>query len=808
PYAPSPQPETRVTPTMRTLPRAVREFTGRNTELQRLLSAARTAAEGPVRTIAIHAVDGMPGVGKTAFAVHAAHQLADVFPDGQIFLELHGHTHGQDPVTAHDALASLLLAAGITADQVPARIDDRARLWRDRVGDKKVLLILDDAVDAAQVNPLIPNTPSCLVLVTSRRRLTALTDAEPVSLDVLPPDQAVDMFRRHARSRLLPPDDDEIREITALCGGLPLAISMAAGRLVSHPTWTLRYMVDRLTAKHRGLADEYPDDVAVAAAFSLSYRDLPSDQQRLFRRLGLHPGPDIDAHAAAALDGSDPATSRLRLEALYLGHLVDEPQPGRYRLHSLIHAYTEVLLTEEPPRERDRARARLLDHYHCTAAHAATFMPGDCSGHPRHGHDAIACTDDALRWLHAERVNLLACAGYAAEHDLPQYAVGLSTALHAFLRLSGRWDQARTLHTAALRVLGPSQNRRNEALIRKNLGAIHYLLDSYTDSIASLESAHTLYRSLENLRGQAAVLSELGHVHRLTENHRDAARYLTQAHAIYETLHEPLGQAIALNELGVVHYRTHDYPAATRALRTAFTLFTRQRDRRGQANVLNVVATLRHAIGMYTPAARAARWAQKLYIALGDPRGHAITLNILGAIACSHGHGDTAVDHHIEALRLYETVGSRSCQGISLNYLGRALHQHGDHEQAMTMLRRAYQLSLELQNRTEQAVALNNLGNLARTWPHAGNPLSLHKEALATARDAGAQLEEARALEGIARCLLPRHHKRATTCLRRALDIYRRLKAPQATEIQRLLTRAQRLHPIATMHPDQVPPGT
>lgn len=164
----------------------MREFSGRDTELRRLLTAARAIAEDPARTIAVHAVDGMPGVGKTAFAVHAAHQLTDVFPDGQIFLELHGHTHGQDPATAHDALASLLLAAGVAADQIPARTGDRARLWRDHAGDKKILLILDDALDTAQVEPLIPNTPGCLVLVTSRRRLTDLTDAEPVSLDVLP----------------------------------------------------------------------------------------------------------------------------------------------------------------------------------------------------------------------------------------------------------------------------------------------------------------------------------------------------------------------------------------------------------------------------------------------------------------------------------------------------------------------------------------------------------------------------------------------------------------------------------------------
>ena len=275
----------------RTLPRDVVSFTGRQEELGQLAKAA--AGSGGV--VGIHAIGGMAGVGKTAFAVHAAHQLAGRYPDGQIFLPLHGHTPGRAPVDPADALASLLLTAGVAAAHIPPGLDARTALWRDRLAGRQLLLILDDAAGSEQVRPLLPGSGGSLVLVTSRRHLSALEDATAVSLDTLPPGQAAALLVRLAGRPALSPDDPAVGEITGLCGYLPLAIGMVARQLHHHPAWTAAGRAAELTAAAGRLELMATENLSVAAAFDLSYADLTEEQQRLFRRLGLHPGADIDA---------------------------------------------------------------------------------------------------------------------------------------------------------------------------------------------------------------------------------------------------------------------------------------------------------------------------------------------------------------------------------------------------------------------------------------------------------------------------------------------------------------------------------
>ena len=276
--------------------------------------------------MSIHAIGGMAGVGKTAFAVHAAHRLAGRFPGGQIFLPLHGHTPGQRPVDPADALASLLLAAGVPAAQVPAGLEARMALWRDRLAERQLLLVLDDAASSEQVRPLLPGAGGSLVLVTSRRHLSALDDATAVSLDTLPPDQAAALLVRLAGRAGLSPADPAAGEITRLCGFLPLAIGMVARQLHHHPAWTAAGRAAELASARHRLELMTAENLSVAAAFNLSYADLTADQQRLFRRLGLHPGADIDGYAAAALDGTDLRAARRGLETRRTVKDVQQPR--------------------------------------------------------------------------------------------------------------------------------------------------------------------------------------------------------------------------------------------------------------------------------------------------------------------------------------------------------------------------------------------------------------------------------------------------------------------------------------------------
>ncbi len=296
----------------RALPRDIAAFPGRQAELARLMGGIDAlAATGGV--VGIHAVGGMAGVGKTTFALHAAHRLAGAFPDGQFFLPLHAHTAGHRPVDPADALASLLLTAGVPAAQIPPGLDARAGRWRDQVADKKILLLLDDAAGHEQVRPLLPGSASSLVLVTSRRRLAALQDATVISLDTLPPEEAAQLLAQLAGRPDLGSATGPGGEITRLCGYLPLAVGMLASQLRHHPAWSAAGLAADLAAAKDRLALMHAENLSVAAAFDLSYADLTAGPQRLFRRLGLVPGPSFDGYAAAALDGTSLGQARRHL---------------------------------------------------------------------------------------------------------------------------------------------------------------------------------------------------------------------------------------------------------------------------------------------------------------------------------------------------------------------------------------------------------------------------------------------------------------------------------------------------------------
>jgi len=341
----------------RGLPRDVASFTGRQADLDRLVEGLETLATGG-GVVGICAIGGMAGVGKTTFAVHAAHRLASSFPDGQFYLPLHAHTRGQRPVDPADALSSLLLTAGVAAAQIPPGLEARAARWRDQVAGKKILLLLDDAAGHEQVRPLLPGAAASLVLVTSRRRLAALDDATVISLGTLTPDQAATLLARLAGWAGIHAGDAAVAEIARLCGYLPLAIGMSASLLRHHPAWTAAQLADGLAYARDRLAPTHAANLPVAAAFGLSYADLTPTQRRLFRRLGLVPRPDFDAHAAAALDGVSLDEGRRRLGELCDRHLLTEPTPGRYWLHDLLREHARLLADAA-----DAQRAREAFHH-------------------------------------------------------------------------------------------------------------------------------------------------------------------------------------------------------------------------------------------------------------------------------------------------------------------------------------------------------------------------------------------------------------------------------------------------------------
>jgi tetratricopeptide (TPR) repeat protein len=696
----------------------------------------------------------MAGAGKTALAVHAAHRLAGRFPDGQFFVPLHAHTPGQRLVDPADALASLLLTAGAAAQQIPPGLEARAARWRDFAAGKKILLLLDDAAGHQQVEPLLPGTACSLVLITSRRRLTALEDATVLSVDTLTPADAAALLVRLAGRPDLGPDAEAAGEIARLCGYLPLAIGMLARQLRHHPARTGAELAADLASARDRLAVMHAENLSVAAAFDLSYQELTADQQRLFRRLGLAPGPDIDAYAAAALDDISVGTARSRLDGLYDNHLITEPQAGRYLLHDLLREYARALADGDDDTESQAAVGRVVSYYaHVAAAaskHIATWTtaggrppPG---GPPAHA-PRLATQQEAAAWLEAERSNLFVTVSDAAE-ALPQHAIAIATAMGGFLRASGRWDQA----------------------------------------AAQYQKALSAARRAGDRPGQAGTLDELGLLQQLTGDYAAATATLAQAAALYAELGDQRGQAYALNHLGLVHQDTGDYQAATDCHQQALALAREAGDRLAEAVSITDLGQVQQLTGDYPAAIVSHGQALAMFQNLNSPFDEADALCQLGFNEGAMGNYAAATAWHRQSLALFRRLGDRLGQAWAIGGLGEVQLATRDYPGASASLTQALLLHRELGSRRGEAVLLNILGGLSLATSANEEAYRRHSQALAIAREIGARSEEAWALAGMGESLLSSNPAEAAVHLREALEIYQRIGSRDAQRTQDTLT--------------------
>jgi tetratricopeptide (TPR) repeat protein/transcriptional regulator with XRE-family HTH domain len=784
----------------RTLPRDVDAFTGRRGELDQLMARwAQAAAADGGGVVGIHAIGGMAGIGKTTFAVHAAHQLAEQFPDGQFFLPLHAHTPGRRPVDPADALASLLLTAGVAASQIPSGTDARAARWRDRLAGKKVLLVLDDAAGHEQVRPLLPGSPGSLVLITSRRRLAALDDAAVVSLDTLTPAEAAGLLARLAGRGDVSAGDGVVGELASLCGYLPLAIGMMGRQLAHHPAWTAADLAAELTVARDRLELMAAENLSVAAAFGLSYTDLDDGQQRLFRRLGLHPGPDIDAYAAAALDGSGVAGARRQLEALYDQHLITEPARGRYRFHDLIREHARTLAAADDPAVRDAAATGLLDYYLHTAQtasrHIASWGTAEYPappGRPPASAPPVSTPHQAAGWLEAERANLHAAAGYAAATGRPAYAVSIPAAMAGFLQTRGYWDQGLVLYQAALVAARRAGDRAGQAGALMLLSPMQHVTGDNPAAIASATGALRLYRELGDRTGQAEARGQIGFLHQMAADYPAAAAELRQELELYRDLGHRRGQGDALTYLGEVHCNTGDYRSAAACLGQALEL---QRDagyRWGQSRALMSLGAVQQLTGDYPAAAAALAQALALCRDFGDRLQQPQVLTQLAAVQRLTGDYPAAAATSQQAISLYRDLQHSSEAANALNELGLVQQLTGDYPAAAVSHQQALELNRDVDDRLGQSETLNCLGELASRTADGRQARDCHVQALAIARELGTPLEEARALEGIGHShLRDGHGGEGTAYLEQALAIYQRIGAPAARRVQETLLRSR-----------------
>jgi DNA-binding SARP family transcriptional activator/Tfp pilus assembly protein PilF len=725
------------------LPTDLPSMTGRQAELDQLLALADRVGEHP-GTAVIGAIDGMAGIGKTALAVHAAHKLAGRFPDGQVFLDLHGFTQGLEPLAPATALERLLRSIGVPGEEIPDGVDGRAALWRSRLAGKQLVLLLDNAVSESQVRPLLPGS-GCLVLVTSRHRLGDLDDAVPVALDVLSAGEAIELFRLAAGpDRLTGEPAEAVAEAVELCGRLPLAIRLLAGRLRKRPAWRLADLLERL---RHGTFELDTGNRSVAAAFALSYEPLDKDQRRLFRLLGLHPGADFDAYAAAALAELDVDVAERILEELVDVHLLQSHSFARYSFHDLVRAYAaETAHREDSASDRAEAMDRLLGYYVSTAAKAMdAYAPARRHLRPSVQPSAARVPDfgedkrRALAWLDQERANLVALA---VDTGRPAQVCQLSALLNRYLVNGVYNSDARTLYEQHLRAAQALGDRVEEAMALWLLGDLAY-----------------------DTTGRAAALD-----------------YLRQALARLPE-DDMLRRAGLLNDLSTVYCSTSRFAEATDCLRQASAAYRELGERIGEANALRGLAEVAQVLGEFDTAQEHALQAIELARESGDVSVLANCHHSLGLTYISMGRYESAHEQLSTALLLCQECGHRPGESVVRALLGNALRGMGQHAEALESAERGLALAREIQFGNGELEAQQALGETLLACGRAAEAVEHLTSALDLAVRLEQPLDEARAhrvlgdaVHGLGRPAEAHDHRR------QAADLYARLGVPMRPE--------------------------
>ncbi|WP_336207159.1 AfsR/SARP family transcriptional regulator [Nonomuraea sp. LPB2021202275-12-8] len=680
-------------PVPRELPGDLPTFTGRLAELKQLISPVHAA---------IVAIDGMAGIGKTALAVHAGHRLADRFPDGQVFIDLHGFTRGVRQVEPDHALDRVLRALGIPGAQIPRELDARAACFRTRLADKRMLLVLDNALDEEQVQPLLPGAPGCLVLITSRRTLSGIDGGQQLSLDILPALDASTLFTRIA-GRDNPPD--VVKEIVELCGRMPLAIRIAAARLRARPSWTARYLATRLHDERHRLAELNTGSRSFSTAVDLSYDHLGTDQQRLYRLLGLHPGPDCDTLAAAALTQASKQEVERLLDDLTGCHLLHEPSPGRFRFHDLIRAHAaDTAQRLETDASRRIALKSLFDHY-TEAAAAAVAVVSDSS---------LKEPQQAAEWLDSEIANLLAVAGNAAENDSPVHTMRLSAILHDYLHTHARYAEAHALHTQALDAARSLGHRAYEAIALRDLGDTEYGHTHYEPALSHFNEALHIARDIGHRAVQAKALIGLGHVRRRQCRHRAAADSYGEALQIARRIGDRTGEFTAVRGLGNIHYMEGEYESAAERFRQVLQLARLAGNRTGELAGLNSIAHVFRRQRRYELATEHFHQAIDLARAIGEPASELNALHGLGHTNLAQGLHRQAIDHLQHALRVAKLIGDRNGELEALHGLADTVRATGHLDLALSRHLAALDLARSLGQPGDQARAHDGLAQVFR----------------------------------------------------------------------------------------------
>ncbi|MEV4629337.1 tetratricopeptide repeat protein [Micromonospora sp. NPDC049523] len=644
----------------RQLPAAVRHFAGREPQVAALSDLLAEAADAP-GAVLISAIGGTAGVGKTALALHWAHRVADRFPDGQLYVNLRGFDATLPIMSPAEATRGFLEALGVPAERVPVGLTAQAALYRSLLVGRRMLVLLDNARDADQVRPLLPGSSGCLVVVTSRNQLPGLVAAEgahPLVLDLLPAAESRELLSRRLGAARVAREAEAVDRIVASSAGLPLALSIVAARAATHPDFGLGRLADELEDR-RGSLDGFTGGEAgadVRAVFSWSYRGLDPVSARLFRLLGLHPGPDVSVPAAASLAGLPVADVRAPLADLTRANLLAEPLPGRYALHDLLRAYAlEQFEADAPDREREAALTRLFDHYLHTAhgADLLLYHHRDSIDLPA-VHDGVATVElrdreHAWACLGTEHRALLAATALAAATGFETHAWQLACTLNTYLDRLGAWQDQSGVQQLALEAATRSGDRLGQARVHRNRAVACLRLGSYAEAGAHLQQSLDLYGQLGDDVGSARTRLNLGILAERQGDYRQALDQAQRAFDLFEGAGHAHGAANALNNIGWYHIQLGDHRRALGYCERALAEQQRTGNRYWQAHTWDSLGYAHHHLG----------------------------------------HHREAVDCYEHALALWQEAGERYFEATTLTHLGDTHHGAGEAERAGAAWRRA-----------------------------------------------------------------------------------------------------------------------
>ena len=654
------------------LPADVADFTGREDQVRHLcdlLSSADAHGEGGAVRIAL--VAGSGGLGKTSLAVHAAHRVRGSFPDGQLYVDLLGAT--PHPLGVGDVLARFLRDLGVDGRDIPVDEAERAARYRTVLACRRVLIVLDNARDAAQVRLLLPGTASCSVLVTTRSRMPDLASTQLVDLNVLGDEEALTLFSRVVGHDRAAAEPEATAEVLLACAGLPLAIRICAARLATRSGWTIATMADRLRHEHRRLDELSVGDLAVRASFQVSFATLPASAQPdgiapadAFRLLGLWPGPSVSAAAAAALFGTAEDLAIAALEALVDARLLESTSPDRYKFHDLLRVYaSERAMAEESEPDRDAAIGRLLRWYMRTSDAAATAVAPHRYNVPlepakRVGADpaplTFATVGDALSWYDSERVNLVAATRQASSFGMHEVAWRLPAPLFVVFQSRNNWVDCISTHRIALDSARRSGNRQGEAWVLNNLGyALGITGDS--DSIGCLEQALSIRREIGDRIGEAQAANNLADAYRALNRKEQALELLLRALDLNREVGYRLGEGVDLVNLGDVLFGLDRADEAIDYLQQARRTFAEIDHADGTGYALYWLGQCYASLARDAEALDCLEQALASHQVAGNRYRQAVTLRSLGRVQDRGGLVAEARESRARAVAIFDDLG-------------------------------------------------------------------------------------------------------------------------------------------------------